>query len=186
MSPTLDEALSWTNLDGIDLHGPEDFPVDSCAPDYFCRAREAGKFTKAHAGEFCGPEFIRYAVETLGAQRIEHGVRAIEDPGTVALLAARRIALDVCPTSNVKLGVVPSAAAHPIKQLMDAGVICTVSTDDPISFGSTLADEYHLLADSLGFSKHDLARVAQAGFEVALAPAAWRQDPNEIEDLLRV
>ena len=187
MSPTLDEALSWTNLDGIDLHGPEDFPVDSCAPDYFCRAREAGKFTKAHAGEFCGPEFIRYAVETLGAQRIEHGVRAIEDPGTVALLAARRIALDVCPTSNVKLGVVPSAAAHPIKQLMDAGVICTVSTDDPISFGSTLADEYHLLADSLGFSKHDLARVAQAGFEVALAPAAWRQDRvNEIEDLLRV
>jgi adenosine deaminase len=70
---------------------------------------------------------------------------------------------------------------------MDAGVICTVSTDDPISFGSTLADEYHLLADSLGFSKHDLARVAQAGFEVALAPAAWRQDRvNEIEDLLRV
>jgi adenosine deaminase len=62
---------------------------------------------------------------------------------------------------------------------MDAGVICTVSTDDPISFGSTLADEYHLLADSLGFSKHDLARVARAGFKIALACGSWKGTPLE-------
>ena len=174
MSPVLESALSWPNLDGIDLHGAEDIPVDPAAPAYFRRARESGKFTKAHAGEFQGAGFVRFAVEELGAQRIEHGVRAIEDPAVAALLAERRIALDVCPVSNVKLRVVPSAAAHPIRRLMDSGVACTVSTDDPVSFGNTPEDEYLLLARDLGFSKNELARVARTGFEVALAPAEWK------------
>jgi adenosine deaminase len=171
MIPVLEAALGWKNLDGIDLHGTETVPVDERAPDYWRRAREAGKFTKAHAGEFQGAAFVRYAVEVLGAQRIEHGVRAIEDPAVVDLLRERGIALDVCPLSNVKLRAVPSAAEHPIRRLLDAGVVCTISTDDPISFGNHLEDEYLFLANELGFSQDDLARIARNGFEVAL-PAA--------------
>jgi adenosine deaminase len=168
MVPVLEDALGWKNLDGIDLHGTEETPIDNRAPDYWRRAREAGKFTKAHAGEFCGPDFVRHVIEVLGAQRIEHGIRSIEDPSVVELLCERNIALDVCPISNVKLGAVSSARNHPIKRLLDAGVVCTVSTDDPLSFGNTIEDEYLLLASELGFPNDDLARVAQNGFQVAL------------------
>ena len=175
MGPVLEEALRWGNLDGIDLHGAEDIPLGDWAADYWRRARDAGKFTKAHAGEFQGAAFVRHAVEVLGAGRIEHGVRAIEDPAVVELLGERRIALDVCPISNVKLCVVPSARDHPIRQLLDAGIVCTIATDDPISFGNRLDEEYLLLATALNFQKSELARVARNGFEVALADADWKK-----------
>jgi adenine deaminase len=167
MAPVLEEALNWGPLDGIDLHGAEEVPLGDWAADYWCRAREAGKFTKAHAGEFCSARFVREVVETLGVSRIEHGVRAIEDPEVVAMLGDRGIALDVCPISNVKLRVVPSAREHPIKKLLEAGVVCTVSTDDPISFGNTIEDEYLLLANDLGFTWEELEKVANNGFAVA-------------------
>jgi len=185
MSTVLEDALTWGNLDGIDLHGAEDVPVGDWAPSLWQRARDAGKFTKAHAGEFMGPDFIRYAVEALGVTRIEHGTRAIEDTSLISLLRDRGVALDMCPISNLKLGVVPSAQAHPIRQLLDAGIICTVSTDDPISFGNHIENEYQLLANDLGFSRHDLAEVAKNGFKVALAPADWRQQQiRQIDKLL--
>ena len=168
MGPILESALRWKNLDGIDLHGTEPTPLGDWAPDYWLRARDAGKFTKAHAGEFCGAWFVRDAIEKLGAQRIQHGVRAIEDPEVVAMLRDNDIALDVCPISNVKLRVVPSASEHPIKKLLDAGVVCTVSTDDPISFGNSIEDEYEFLARELQLSESELERIAQNGFEIAL------------------
>lgn len=172
MAPVLESALlTWENLDGIDLHGSEDIPLGDWAPDFWRRARDAGKCTKAHAGEFCGAWFVRQVVEKLGVRRIEHGVRAVEDPRLVSMLRDEGIALDVCPISNVKLRVVPSAVSHPIKRLLDAGVVCTVSTDDPISFGNTIEDEYELLARELGFSEPALAQLAQNGFEVALRPS---------------
>jgi adenosine deaminase len=111
---------------------------------------------------------VRDAVEKLGAQRIEHGVHAIEDPEVVAMLRDRGIALDVCPISNVKLRVVPSPGEHPLKLLLDAGVVCTVSTDDPVSFGNSIEDEYEFLARELGFTEADLARIAANGFQVSL------------------
>ncbi|MFM8716613.1 MAG: adenosine deaminase, partial [Spartobacteria bacterium] len=101
MAPVLEQALHGPSLDGIDLHGFEPAPLGDWAADYWRRARDAGKFTKAHAGEFCGADFVRHVVENLGAQRIEHGVRAIEDDSVIALLRERGIALDVCPISNV-------------------------------------------------------------------------------------
>lgn len=168
MAPVLESALGWDNLDGIDLHGAEDVPLGDWTADYWRRARDAGKFTKAHAGEFCGSAFVREVVEKLGVSRIEHGVRAIEDIEVVAMLRDKGVALDVCPISNVKLRVVPSPRAHPIKRLIEAGVVCTVSTDDPISFGNTIEDEYELLAAELGFSEAELERVAGNGFAVAL------------------
>jgi adenosine deaminase len=117
--------------------------------------------------------------------RIEHGTRAIEDTSLISLLRDRGVALDMCPISNLKLGVAPSAQAHPIRQLLDAGITCTVSTDDPISFGNHIENEYQLLANDLGFSRHDLAEVAKNGFKVALAPADWRQQQiRQIDKLL--
>ena len=170
MGPILESALRWENLDGIDLHGTEPTPLGDWAPDFWRRARDAGKFTKAHAGEFCGAWFVRDVIEKLGAQRIQHGVRAIENPEVVALLRDTGIALDVCPISNVKLRVVPSAREHPIKKLLDAGVVCTVSTDDPISFGNSIEEEYELLARELDFNQASLTQIAQNGFCVALSP----------------
>lgn len=161
MTPVLEEALSWSSLDGIDLHGPEDIPVSELAPAYWQRARDAGKRTKAHAGEFQGAEFIRYAIESLGVRQIQHGVRAIEDPAVVDLLLQEDVTLDICPVSNVKLGVVDSPDAHPVRGLFDAGVRCTLSTDDPVVFGNTLEDEYLLLARHLGFTRDELAILAQ-------------------------
>jgi adenosine deaminase len=175
MAPILEDALAWPSLDGIDLHGAEPAPLGDWAESYWCRARDAGKFTKAHAGEFCGPDFIRHVVEKLGAQRIEHGVRAVEDPAVLDLLRERGIALDVCPVSNVKLGVVPVADQHPIRRLIDAGIVCTISTDDPISFGQTLEDEYLLLAEKLSFTRDQLAGLAHNGFRVALASEDWKR-----------
>jgi len=175
MAPILEDALGWPELDGIDLHGVEAAPLGDWAVGYWQRARDSGKFTKAHAGEFCGPDFIRHVVEKLGAQRIEHGVRAVEDPAVLDLLRERAIALDVCPISNVKLGVTPSPEKHPIRRLVDDGIVCTISTDDPISFGNTLEAEYHFLAERLSFTPEELAAVARNGFRVALASEDWKR-----------
>ncbi|MBC8008630.1 MAG: adenosine deaminase, partial [Burkholderiales bacterium] len=168
----IDDALGWPELDGIDLHGWEDIPLEPWTDEVWARARKAGKFTKAHAGEFMPASFVDLVLDRLRVTRIEHGVRSIESPATVARLLREGVALDVCPISNLKLAVrgVPTLAAHPIRRLFDAGVIVTVSSDDPFFFGNTLADEYHALHEHLGFSRAELVRVAANGFRVALLP----------------
>jgi adenine deaminase len=174
MRAVFEEALTWPGLAGFDLHGVETLPLEGWTRELWPAARAAGKYTKAHAGEFCGAEFVRTVIEDLGAQRVQHGVRAIEDPAVVALAAARGVAFDVCPISNVKLGVVPSLREHPLRRLQAAGVVCTISTDDPISFGNSLQDEYEALAREQDFTVAELADVARAGFEVALVEEAQR------------
>lgn len=176
MRPVLDEALTWPNLDGIDLHGAEDVPLGDWASRYWKKARDAGKFTKAHAGEFMGADFVRYVVEALGVQRIEHGVRSIEDPDVLDLLCERGIALDFCPISNLKLRVVSTAADYPVRRLMDYGIHVTISTDDPISFGNDIEDEYLFLANELRFTAAELAQIAVNGFQVALIDEIQRSE----------
>ncbi|MEX1258181.1 MAG: adenosine deaminase family protein [Gemmatimonadota bacterium] len=168
----LDACVGWSALDGLDLHGPETLTLERWSARLWRQAREAGKHTKAHAGEFGGPESVRQVLDELGVRRIEHGVRAVEDPRLVERLRNEGIALDVCPTSNVKLGVAASLESHPLRALFDAGVTCTVSSDDPISFGNCLTDEYVALAARMGFSRRELARVALNGFRVALCDRA--------------
>lgn len=175
MRPVIGELHLWEELDGIDLHGQEPLPLESWTAEIWRKNREAGKLTKAHAGEFGGPENVRQAIEELGVSRIEHGVRAIEDPAVVELAREREVTFDMCPISNLKLGVVPSLREHPIRQLLDAGIACTVSTDDPFSFGNRLSDEFMALASELSFSPADLARVAGNGFEAALLPAGSKE-----------
>jgi adenosine deaminase len=101
----------------------------------FKRAGAAGMRRTVHAGESSGPEGVRDAIELLGADRIDHGVRAIEDPDLVGLLADRRVPLGICPTSNLRLGVYESLEDHPIDRLRRAGVIVSINTDDPVLLG---------------------------------------------------
>ncbi|MEN9637768.1 MAG: hypothetical protein RL077_6172 [Verrucomicrobiota bacterium] len=174
MLPVLDQALGWRDLAGIDLHGTEDFPIEPWTAPYWAAARKAGKKTKAHAGEFLGAAFVRRILDELQPDRIEHGVRAAEDPSLLAEIKRRGVALDVCPISNHKLMPGVTLETHPIRALFDAGVTVTVSTDDPISFGSTITDEYVALAERCGFSRQELARLAKNGWQVADVPAATR------------
>ena len=175
LKATIDSLASWDALDGVDLHGFEQMPTEPWSAKIWERMRAAGKVTKCHAGEFDGPERVREAIEELGVRRIQHGVRSIEDPSVVRLAAERSVAFDLCPLSNVGLGVVADIARHPIRKFMQAGIICTVSTDDPLNFGNSLTDEYIALATEAGFSRAELAQVARNGWSVADVPEAARR-----------
>jgi len=175
MKAVLDEALTWKDLAGVDLHGFEDAPVEAWTAPYWQAARQAGKYTKAHAGEFMGADFVRRILDELQPQRIEHGTRSVEDAGVVAEIKRRGIALDMCPISNHKLMPGISLGNHPIRRLFDAGVKVTVSTDDPICFGNTVTDEYVALCERGGFRWRELAQLARNGFEVALMTDAQKR-----------
>ena len=175
MQAVIDDLAGWDELAGVDLHGFEPVPTEPWTAKVWARLRAAGKVTKCHAGEFDGPARVREAIEELGVARVQHGVRAIEDPAVVALARDRGVTFDTCPISNVKLQVFPSMAAHPLRRLMQAGINCTVSTDDPLVFGNTLSDEYAALATEADFSRAELAQLARNGWAVADVPAAAKQ-----------
>lgn len=165
---------NWDGLAGVDLHGFEAMPTEDWTAVEWRRLRDSGRVTKCHAGEFGGPERVREAIELLGVTRIQHGVRSIEDPSVVKLARDAGATFDVCPISNVRLKVVPSIGEHPIRRLQEAGIRCTVSTDDPLCFANTLGDEYLALAGEAGFTRAELARVAKSGWEVADVPSGVR------------
>lgn len=175
MRPVLEDALSWPDLAGVDLHGTESFPLEPWSAEYWAAARRAGKYTKAHAGEFMGADFVQRILDELQPQRIEHGVRAAEKPAVVRELIRRGVALDMCPISNHKLMPGVTLAAHPIRALFDAGVKVTISSDDPISFGNCVGDDYAALVEHGGFTRGELVRLARNGFDVALLSAAQKQ-----------
>lgn len=138
--------------------------------DAFRRAGAAGLRRTVHAGESSGPEGVWDAVQLLGADRIDHGVRAIEDPALVALLAERRIPLGICPTSNLVLGVYPSLQEHPIERLRAAGVPVSVNTDDPALLGASLVGEYQMCRQAFGWSDDVIRSVARTSIEASFAP----------------
>lgn len=129
-------------------------------------AREAGLRLTAHAGEWGGPESVRDAL-TLNVERIGHGVRAIEDAELVKELVDRQVTLEVCPGSNVFLGVYPTLTDHPLAHLMEAGVNCTVSTDDPPFFHTTMTQEYQNLASVFGFDAGVFSELNRAAAKAA-------------------
>lgn len=167
-------CLDWPEVSGLDIHDVETKPFAEWLVDLYSAARSKGKCLKAHAGEFGDAGYVREAVRRLSVDRIEHGIRAVEDTGTVALLREREITLDICPISNVKLRASGEMSTHPIRRLFDAGVRCTVSTDDPLVFGNRVSDEYVALALDLGFSRKELIQVARNGWEAALLDSATR------------
>ncbi len=175
LRPVIDQLHLWENLAGVDLHGVETLPTHPDTAAVWARLRAAGKVTKCHAGEFGGAARVREAIEVLGVTRIQHGVQAVGDPAVVQLAADRGVTFDVCPISNVGLRVVPSIAAHPLRELRAAGIRCTVSTDDPLCFANTIADEYAALASEGGYSRSELAAIARSGWEVADVTAETRR-----------
>lgn len=176
LRPTIDQLHTWDGLAGADLHGFEQMPTHPDTAAVWAKLRAAGKITKCHAGEFDGPARVREAIEVLGVTRVQHGVRAIEDPAVVKLAVDRGVTFDVCPLSNIALKVFPSLKEHPLRRLMLAGVRCTVSTDDPLCFANSLTDEYEALASELTFTAAELAQVTRNGWEVADVTAELRRD----------
>jgi adenosine deaminase len=139
-------------------------------------AREGGLLATPHAGELSGPESVRVAAVALGADRILHGVRAIDNDDLLKELADRRVCLDLCLTSNVRLSVVPSLEEHPLRRLLDAAVPCSLNADDPLLFRSSLLGEYEVARDVLGLDDVWLAGIARSSIEYSGAPPETKQE----------
>ena len=185
----------WWNLDAIRQFGPDHaMEVARIASNYvgdgaisfgiggdeaagpalalraaFSYARDAGLRLTAHAGETAGPESIRAAID-IGAERIGHGIRAVDDVDLMRRLREEKIPLEICITSNVKTGAVESLEAHPVRRLFDAGVRITLNTDDPGVFETNMATEFELARNVFGFSEAELAFVAETAEAFRFAP----------------
>jgi len=171
LGATLEDAVAnWDGLHGIDLHGPEDLPILDWVPRLWQVARANGRTLKAHAGEFGPAKNVASALSILGVKRIQHGIHASKDKEVMNLLAGEGVTLDICPISNYKLRVFDQWENYPIREFMDRGIRCTISTDDPLSFANRLTDEYLALHREMNFSVSELAQLARAGFEVADLP----------------
>jgi adenosine deaminase len=161
-------SLADLGVVGIGLGGDEaNYPAHLYTRAYAI-ARAGGLHGVVHAGEAAGPESVMAAIESLGAQRIGHGIRAIEDPAVVELLAERAIPLEICPTSNRLTGAAPLGRPHPIGELDAAGCLVTVDADDPALFGVSLLDEYRLVGAELG--EDAVVRFAANAIEASFAP----------------
>ena len=160
------QAIREPRLTGFGLAGEERLGRPSDFARAFDIARHAGLGLTAHAGEFCGPDRVRETIEALKPSRIGHGVRAIEDERLVAGIAEAGIVLEICPGSNLALGVFPDAAAHPLRRIVEAGVRVTLASDDPPFFATDLASEYRFAADA-GFTNADLVGFTRNAIEAA-------------------
>lgn len=161
-------VIAWS-IGGDEVnHPPEPFA------EVYAAGRRAGLHLMAHAGEVVGPPSVWGAVQALGAERLGHGIRSVDDPELLVYLREQRVTLDVCPTSNIRTGAVPSAAAHPLRRLFDAGVPITLNTDDPTFFNTTINDEYRLAARLFGFGADELATLALNSARAAFLPDTER------------
>jgi adenosine deaminase len=158
---------------GFSMAGDEEnFPAAQFAGAYAIAAAASLGCT-IHAGEWGGPDSVRAALE-LPVTRIDHGVRAIEEPALVRELAARAIVLNTCPTSNVVLGLYPSYEAHPLPRLRAAGVKVTLGSDDPPYFGATLAGEYAICSERMGLGEGDLREITRTALDAAFCDTELR------------
>ncbi|KMO98168.1 adenosine deaminase [Streptomyces roseus] len=156
------------------LGGPEiGVPRPQFKP-YFDAARAAGLHSVPHAGETTGPETIWDSIRELGAERIGHGTSATQDPELLAYLAEHRIALEVCPTSNIATRAVTDLDLHPVKEMVRAGVLVTINSDDPPMFGSDLNNEYAVAARLLDLDERGLAQLAKNAVEASFLDEAGK------------
>ena len=180
-----DAVENWDGLHGIDLHGPENLSAPAWIPKLWENARANGRAVKAHAGEFGPAENVRWAVEKLGVTRIQHGIHASTDDELLKMLADLGVVLDICPISNYKLRVFDRWEDYPLGKFINYGIPLTISTDDPMSFGNCLNDEYRVLQQKMGFSAPELAQFAKNGFEVAdLSDSSRTESMQEVDQLL--
>ncbi len=165
---TLEAALPYReHFIGIGLDSSEVGHPPSKFSRVFARCRELGFHVVAHAGEEGPPAYIWEALNDLQTERIDHGVRSLEDPALVAELAQRRIPLTVCPLSNLKLCVVDDLKDHPMKRLLDAGLCATVNSDDPAYFGGYMNANFVQTVEALHLTREDVITLARNSFEAS-------------------
>jgi adenosine deaminase len=175
------ERIVAVGLDSAEVgHPPSKFR------SVFERALAEGWKTVAHAGEEGPPAYVWEALDLLRVSRVDHGVRSLEDPKLVARLRDERIPLTVCPLSNVKLRVVDELAHHPLRRMLDSGLVATVNSDDPAYFGGYVSENYAAVAQALNLAPDALATLARNSFEASFIDAATRADYLARVDLAAV
>src|SRR6185295_18955991 len=169
---TLDQALPYKNgiivvgLDSSEVgHPPSKFK------NVFRRARQEGLLLVAHAGEEGPPQYVWEALDLLGVDRIDHGNRALEDAALVARLARDRMALTVCPLSNLRLCVVDDLRRHPLRRMLDSGLVVTLNSDDPAYFGGYMNENFRAVQSALELGEIELRAIARNGFAASFMPA---------------
>ena len=151
-----DRHVAGIGIGGDERRGPAEWFRES-----YARAKAHGLRLTAHAGETTGPASIRAAMDVLGAERIGHGLTAIEDPELMREMAERQIPIEICLSSNVRTGCCQSLEAHPLPKYVEAGMMVTLNTDDPAMFSTSLAREYQLAQNVFGFSDQQLRQFAE-------------------------
>jgi adenine deaminase len=165
------EWIVGVGLDSSEIgHPPDEFEA------VFEEAGRHGFRRVAHAGEEGPPEYIRQALDDLGAARIDYGVRCVEDPKLVRRLREEQVPLTVCPLSNVRLRVFPSLEEHPVKRMLGEGLCVTVNSDDPAYFGGYVADNYSAVRDGLGFAREEFRAVAENSFKASFLGEGEKKD----------
>jgi adenosine deaminase len=148
-------------------------------PDIFREARGLGLHVVAHAGEACGPESIRDAVELLGAERIGHGLTALRDAKVMAMLRERNIPVEVCPSSNVSTGLIARFEDHPLPKFLEAGLAVTLNSDDPAMFGTSLQEEFLRAARCFEFSRETLTGLCRNAVDASFLSQEEKQKLRE-------
>jgi adenosine deaminase len=155
---------------GFGIGGDEaNFPPELFVEE-FDQARAAGLHRTAHAGEAAGAASMWGAIRELGAERLGHGVHAHDDPELLTTIRERRIAIDMCPVSNVRTGAVPNVQSHPIRRYLDEGLLVTLNSDDPPMFSTSITNEYRVLIEELGFTLPELEQLSLNGIEASFLP----------------
>ena len=163
------EAGPSSGIVGLGLGGDERRTPPHLFSEAFARAREAGFHLTAHAGETTGPERVWQTVDVLGVERIGHGIGARSDPALLNLLGERHIALEHCPTSNLRTGVVPDLKSLSLRDLMRAGVPVSINSDDPALFNTSLEQEYARIVEAFDLTVEELIAIVESGITQSFA-----------------
>jgi len=183
---TLDRALAFKDkIVGVGLDSSELGNPPSKFARVFRRARDEGFFLTAHAGEEGPAAYVWEALDVLGVGRIDHGNHSLDDAALVGRLARERIALTVCPLSNLRLRVIDDLSRHPLRQMMDKGLLVTVNSDDPAYFGGYVNENYRAVSRALELRRDEIAATVRNGIEASLMAAAAKADAlAEVERVL--
>jgi adenosine deaminase len=170
---TLDSALAFKDrIVGVGLDSSEAGNPPSKFKHVFRRARDAGFFLTAHAGEEGPPSYVWEALDVLGVARIDHGNHSLADAALVDRIARDRVPLTMCPLSNLRLHVVDDLAHHPLRRMMDKGILATVNSDDPAYFGGYVNQNYLAVSAALRLGRDEIAAIVRNGITASLMPAA--------------
>jgi adenine deaminase len=183
---TLDSALAFRDkIVGVGLDSSETGNPPSKFKNVFRRARDAGFFLTAHAGEEGPAAYVWEALDILGVGRVDHGNHSLDDDALVTRLARERMALTVCPLSNLRLRVVQDLKAHPLRRMMDKDLIVTLNSDDPSYFGGYVNDNYRAISAALALNRDEIAAIVRNGFQASLLTEAEKQTAlAEVERVL--